>query len=121
MHQGAFGDCAAAGIICKGRMIAGVVYNNYHKHPNGATIEASIAAVSPRWATRPVLDSIFRYPFVQMKVTRLQVTCKKSNKRARHFVSRLGFKMEGVARRLWGGQSDAVVYSMFPEECKWLM
>ncbi|MGI9451152.1 MAG: GNAT family N-acetyltransferase [Geminicoccaceae bacterium] len=114
------GPSAGIGVMFHGELIAGVAFNNYHRHERGATIEASIAATTPRWATRTVLCDFFSYPFVQMRVTRLGVTCRKSNKRARMFVSRLGFKMEGCARRLWDGEHDAVVYSMMPEECRWL-
>lgn len=115
-----FGPCTAIGVTLKGCLVAGVVFNNYHPSPVGSTIEASIAATDAHWATRAVLRDFFSYPFVQMRVGRLGVSCRKSNKHARKFVIRLGFKMEGVARRLWDGKHDAVVYSMFPEECRWL-
>lgn len=114
-----FGQCAAIGIVHRGQLVAGVVYNWYRRYEEGAVMEASIAAATPKWATRQVLGAIFAYPFQQMQVTRLQVTCRKSNKHARKFVARLGFKMDGVARRLWDGKHDAVVYSMIPEENRW--
>lgn len=115
-----FGPSTALGVTLQGDLVAGVVFNNYHPYPTGSTIEASIAAANPQWATRAVLRDFFSYPFIQMGVSRLGVSCRKSNKHARKFVTRLGFKMEGVARRLWDGQTDAVVYSMLPEECRWL-
>lgn len=120
MPTGCFDPCAGVGVTLLGEMIAGVVFNNYHRFPEGATMEASVASISPRWATRPVLRSIFSYPFKQMGVTRLQVCAKKSAKQVRKFDERLGFKMEGVARRLWMGKHDAVVLSMTPEECRWI-
>lgn len=120
MPRGSFGPCAAIGVVLQGNLVAGVVFNNYHPHPEGATLEASIAATTPCWANRSVLRDFFSYPFVQKRATRLGVSCRKSNKHARKFVTRLGFRMEGVARRLWDGKHDAVVYSMTPEECKWL-
>ncbi len=115
-----FGPSTALGVVRQDRLIAGVVFNNYHQYPSGATIEASIAAIDPHWATRAVLRNFFSYPFLQMNVGRLGVTCRKSNKHARKFVTRLGFKLEGIARRLWDGKQDAAVYSMLAEECKWL-
>ena len=120
MRLGCFDPCAGLGVTLRGQMVAGVVFNNYRRLDNGSTIDASIAATNVRWATRTVLRDFFAYPFLQMGATRLGVACRKSNKHARRFVTRLGFKMEGVARRLWDGKSDAVVYSMFPEECRWL-
>lgn len=117
---GCFDPCAAVGVTLHGQLVAGVVFSNYRPFPEGAIIDASIAATAPRWATRSVLRDFFSYPFCQMKATRLQVACRKSNKHARQFVLRLGFRMEGVARRMWDGKHDAVVYSMMPEECRWL-
>ena len=117
---GCFDPCAGIGVTLHGGLVAGVVFNNYHPYPDGAIIDASIAATTAKWATRQVLQDFFSYPFLQMRATRLQVSCRKSNKHARKFVTRLGFKMEGVARRLWDGKHDAVVYSMTPEECKWI-
>ena len=114
------GPCAGIGVTLGGELIAGVAFNNYRPYSDGVTLEASIAAISPRWATRSVLRDFFSYPFVQVGATRLGVSCRKSNKHARKFVTRLGFRMEGVARRLWDGKHDAVVYSMLPEECRWL-
>lgn len=115
-----FGPCAGIGVTLHDQIVAGVVFNNYHPYADGATLEASIAATDPRWATRGVLRDFFSYPFIQMRATRLGVSCRKSNKHARKFVARLGFRMEGCARRLWDGKHDAVVYSMTPEECRWI-
>lgn len=114
-----FGPCSAVGVVYQEQLVAGVVYNNYQRYVEGAVIEGSIAATNPKWATRKVLRDIFAYPFDQMKVTRFHVICKKSNKHARKFVIRLGFKMDGVARCLWEGKHDAVVYSMLPSENRW--
>lgn len=120
MPPGVFDPCAGIGVTLRGKMVAGVVFNNYRPSAEGATIDASIAATTARWATRRVLHDFFAYPFLQLGATRLGVSCRKSNKHARRFVQRLGFKMEGVGRRLWDGRHDAVVYSMLPEECRWL-
>ena len=114
-----FDPCTCIGVVLGGKLVAGVVFNNYHPYPQGAVIEASIAASTPRWCTRTVLRDCFSYPFVQLGVTRMQVTCLKSNKHGRKFVEKLGFKIEGVARRMWSGAHDAAVYSMLPQECRW--
>ena len=111
-----FGKCTAIGVVDGNRMIAGVVYNNYHGH----MIEASIAAIDPRWCKRTILRAIFSYPFKQLGVTRLQVTIAKRNKRARRFVERLGFKFEGVGRKALPDGKDAAVYSILDNEVKWI-
>ncbi len=111
-----FGLCTAIGIARDKRLIAGIVYNNYHDY----MVEASIAAIDPRWATRRVLWAIFFYPFEQLKVRRLQVTCAKHNKHTRKFNERLGFQYEGTGREAWPDGSGACVYSMLRKECRWL-
>lgn len=120
LPAGSLDPCAGIGVAYRDRLIAGVAFNNYRPYPDGGVIDASIAATTPRWATRQVLRDFFSYPFIQSGVTRLQVSCRKSNKHARKFVTRLGFRMEGVGRRMWDGKHDAAVYSMMPEECRWI-
>lgn len=102
-------------------IIAGVVYNEYRELDQGRTMQASIAAISPRWATRRVLYDLFAYPFLQMRVTRLWTAGSRKNRHARKIAERLGFRYEGMARRAWDGQTDAVIQSMFPEECRWIV
>ena len=121
LPEGHFKGAMAIGIALDGHPIAGVIYQ-YHKHwqTGLVTVEQSIATISPRWCTRPILFSIFNYPFTHLKAQRLQVACRKSNTKARNLVERLGFKMEGVARRGWDGKQNAVVYSMLPDECRWI-
>ncbi len=111
-----FGQAKAIGVLDGETLIAGVVYNNYRPH----SVEASIAAASPRWATRSVLRGIFQYPFELLKVRRLSVTCDAANSNSRRFVERLGFAFEGIGREAWPTGVDAAVYSMLPNECKWL-
>ena len=120
MEPSAFAPSAAIGVVHDGGLIAGAVYHQYRPQKHGATVEASLASTSPRWCTRAVLKAMFAYPFVQLGATRLQVTCARKNRRARRLAERLGFRMEGVGRRLWDGKQDAIVYSMMPEECRWL-
>ena len=115
-----FGPCAAIGVVLDGSLIAGVVYHDYRKMARGATMQASIATTTPRWATRRTLRDIFSYPFVQMQVARLWVCVGRKNRRSRSMVERLGFKMEGVARRAHDGAMDAMIYSMLPFECRWI-
>ena len=115
-----FFPCTAVAVVHGEEMLAGAVYYQFRPNAHGGTMEAALASVSPRWCTRAVLASLFAYPFVQVKVARLQVSIAKKNKPARRLAERLSFKLEGVGRRLWDGRQDAVIYSMLPEECRWL-
>lgn len=115
-----FGPCSACGVALGGRLVAGVVYNEYRIMRAGSSIQASIASTTPRWASRAVLRDLFAYPFVQMGVSRLWASTSRKNKRARGFLERLGFRFEGIARRAYDGAVDAALYSMLPAECRWI-
>ena len=120
IHPEDFGACAACGVILDDELIAGVVYSDYRPLKQGASMQASIASVSPRWATRKVLRSLFAYPFTQMEVSRLWAYTARKNKKARDLLDRLGFKYEGMARRGYDGRQDAATFGMLPHECRWL-
>ena len=112
--------CSACGIMMDGEIVAAVVFNEYRIMTRGSTMQASVASINPRWATRTVLKHIFAYPFLQQKVTRLWASTSRKNKHARKFLERVGFTYEGMARRAYNGTTDAAVYSMLPDECKWI-
>ncbi len=111
-----FGQCTAIGVARDDRLIAGVVFNNYHGH----MIEASMAASEPRWCSRGVLCAFFAYPFEQLEVRRIQLTVSKRNKKARCFAEKLGFTLEGVGREAMRNGDDACVYGMLWKDCRWL-
>lgn len=86
-----FGPCAAVGVVHKGEIVAGWVYNNY-RPPN---IEISFVRTSPNWASPGAVRSIFRYPFLQLKCKRMSATVEATNQPVRAFLCRLGFSQEG--------------------------
>ena len=110
----------AVGVLEDGKLLAGVVASKYWKYPKGQVLEAAIAAKDTHWCNRRILRSLFAYPFEQLRVTRLQVVCREDNAHGRQFVERLGFKFEGILRRSWEGVADAALYSMLPDECRWV-
>lgn len=111
-----FAPYVAIGLIKNGKLIAGVIYNNYRKH----SIEMTIVAIDSTWATKNTLRKFYEYPFNQLGVARVTATIAKPNKRARKMVERLGYKLEGVARHGMDGVKDACIYGMLKKECKWL-
>ena len=113
-----FGPCTTIGVVEGDRLIAGVVYSQYQ--PLVPSIEASCAADSRRWATRPVLDAIFRYPFETVEVERIQLSIGRKNKHTRRFCEKLGFTYEGMGRKAGPGGQDLAVYSMLRHECRWI-
>lgn len=118
-----FGLATAIGILKNNELICGVVYNNYYTDVNNnpLSIEMSIASVDFSWCTRYNLRTFFAYPFIQLNLKRVQATCPANNLTTRHFVERLGFKLDGIAREacIYGG--DSAVYSLLKHECKWII
>ena len=110
-----FGPSVAIGIQRDSQLIGGVVYHDWRD----GQIEASIATSSPGWATRSVLHTIFAFPFSQVGVNRILVTCDASNKKAMKMNHQLGFTQEGVLRQLYPPH-DGIVWGMLQNECKWL-
>jgi RimJ/RimL family protein N-acetyltransferase len=82
--------------------------------------ELSIHLDKPACLSRSILKELFAHCFDTLKVVRLTCHVRKSNKRARKFVERLGWKIEGCKRRGFDGKRDCVVYGLCREDCKWL-
>lgn len=110
-----FGSCVAIGVEKNEVLIAGVVFHDYR----GNDIQISCASIDKRWLTRYVIESVFRYPFVQLKCDRLTSMTPKSNVSTRKFLAGLGFKEEGNIRRGFL-RDDCIVYGMLHEECRWI-
>jgi RimJ/RimL family protein N-acetyltransferase len=117
MDDEAFYPCTAIGIEKEGKLIAGVVYNNYQPE---LLIEMSIASLDKRWATRHNIKAFFRYPFIQLGLERVQTLCKAADKGVVMFNKRLGFTPEGYHRKAFHGGHDAISWSMLKPECKWI-
>jgi len=115
-----FGPCVGIGIARRHDIIGGAVYNNFHYDITGRPlfIEMSFATIDKGWANRGIIKGLLDYPFFQLRVKRVQLTIAKRNKHTRQFVERLGFKLEGIARKAHVSGSDAAVYSLLDGEWK---
>ena len=116
-HPEGFDEKAVAiGVERNGKVIASVVYTDYHDH----MIEMHIASVDKRWATRHNLKVFFSYPFHQLKLDRVQAILAASNEGAISMAKRLGFTQEGYHPKAFIGGVDAVSFGMLKQDCKWL-
>lgn len=106
---------ATIGISDGEKIIAAVVYNGY----TGRDIQATMASITPKWATRGVLRAIFFYPFIQLGCCRVTCATEVTNQPVRAFLCHLGFSQEGVLRE-WFSTGDAAIYSLLKSECKWI-
>lgn len=107
----------ALGLMGKGMILAGVVYQNYTKtdiHMHCAAVEGC------RWLTRHFLGEGFRYPFEYLGCHRVTGLVPASNRRAALFDEHLGFKYEGTIRQILENGEDLLIYGMLKSECRWL-
>jgi len=117
--------CTSIGIADGERLIGGCVYSNQYLDSNRKpfSIELSFVTIDKRWSNRAIIRALLGYPFLQLKVRRIQSTVSRKNRHVRQFLERLGFKLEGVGRQAWPQGGDACVYSMLSGEffsSKWM-
>jgi hypothetical protein len=109
-------DAVAIGVMREGRLIAGVVYDRY----TGTDMQLSIAADSPRWATRENIASLLSYPYKQLGCARTTLIQSVNNDRARKLAVGLGYEIEGLLRCGWDGHTDALVLgALFEDVAHW--
>jgi len=114
--HGWHGRAHAIGVGIDGEIVAGMAIMN----TNGSNAEISMAATSPRWASRVTIRKMLEYPFVQLGLRRITTITAASNETALKMNRQLGFKQEGVMR--YGmGDEDAIIMGLFREEAdRWL-
>ena len=84
-------------------------------HPTTTNILLSIAATTPRWASKQNIAAIGQWVFGQMGMKHISTVCLKSNKRSRKFTEGVGFRVEGQVRK-GGNDEDMIIYGMLKEE-----
>lgn len=116
-----FGDPAkyqAIGIASgpgeRDELYAVVVFHDLQ--PTCRTVQISMAARSPKWATKGVLRALLWYPFVQLGVFKVWTATPSDNERALRFNEGIGFKREAALRHHGGPGRHCVVCSMIEPE-----
>lgn len=108
------GRGTAVGRVKDGRLVAGVLYEDW----NGANVICHIRG-EPGWASRQYLGVIFDYPFRQLKVRRITVPVCSTNAACRKLVEHMGFTLESTLAQATP-DGDMLLYRMFESECKYL-
>lgn len=96
------------GVEREGKLIAAVAWDGWR----GTSVEATVAADSPRWATRQTIASLLAYPFGQLKCQRVTAFIRKGNKHSRRFNEGIGFKLEGRLRDAGPNLETVLLYGM---------
>lgn len=105
-----FGPCVAVGVVRNGALAAGVVWHDWQ--PAAGTIQASVAADTPRWATQRTLREVFAYPFRQLGARKVWASVPHTNTRAIRFNYGVGFRREAVLSEHVAPKVHAVIFAM---------
>ena len=118
----AFPDGYAVAVVNEhGERLAGVVYHDFRNTYAGTPwqCEMSIASTNPRWAARRILGEIFGFAFDSLKLRRVEA--RTTDMAVAGFLTRLGFKLEGILRAASPdeGGTNVLLFAMLPEDCPW--
>ena len=97
-------------------LLAVVVYNGLDE----MNIGISIATTSPKWCTREALKVAFGFPFKQLNLNRTTAVIRKSNRKSRSLVERLGFNYEGKMPQYYENGESAMIYGLTKDNCRWI-
>jgi hypothetical protein len=98
-------------IHVKTRMIAGIIYHDYQ--PEYDVIQMSMAAVSPMWAKKKIINRLLEYPFRQLKCYKVMIIIRSDNDKAIKTMKNIGFIQEAVLAHSYGKEMHAVILRMF--------
>lgn len=102
--------------LIKGVPVGAVLYEQY----NGTNIWVHAAGTPGKpWLTRQLIHNFFDYPFNQLGCDRITAWVEDTNSASKHFVERLGFKLEAVLKGAGVSGVDAKIYVMFREDCRY--
>lgn len=111
-----WGNYTAIGLVRGGGLVAGVLYNNFE----AGNVCAHIGAIpGGHWLTPSFLHAMFAYPFEQMGKRRITGLVARKNRKARRFIEKLGFKVEGTLAHYYE-RDDMIVYGLLRENCQFI-
>lgn len=107
----------AIGIERDGVVVAGVVYEGMSR----CDVNIHSAVDDPSAVNFEWMFTMFDYPFNQCGLTRVTGLVPRSNQKVITFdVDKVGFKVEGIARKALPDGDDIVILGMLKDECKWI-
>ena len=116
--EAGFGPCTAIGIASgpdsDDKLLGVCVFHDAQEQ--AGTIQLSMVATTPKWATRPVISALLYYPFVQLGANKVWTATPIHNVRALRFNKGIGFRQDGVLREHFGKGEHAVICSMLRKE-----
>jgi RimJ/RimL family protein N-acetyltransferase len=116
VEPGDLEPCQAIGVMRGNELAAGVVYHEYR--PEQGDCEMSIAARTPRWASRAAIRTLLAYPFVQLDCRRVTARVRSDNERALRFDLGIGFQVEGRLKSWYAPGVDCVMLGLMRDDWK---
>lgn len=113
-----FGPCQCIGFADDTGIKAVGVFHWFRE--KDADVELSLAADTPKWATRGNFRALMHYAFIQLGCRRISAHTARGNKRVRKFLEGTGFVQEGRLRFALNRREHVICYGMLREECRWL-
>lgn len=117
----AFGPCVAIGVASgptkDDKLWAVCVFHDYI--PQYETVQISMAACNPRWASRATIRDLLATPFLQYKAYKVFTATPHDLEKVVKFNEAIGFKREGsVLRHQFGRNRHAIICGMIWPEYK---
>lgn len=110
-----WGNFTALGIERHGRIIGGVLFNQYVEN-----VRCSIhCAGDGNWLTRDFLWMVFDYAFNQLNCKVIVNTVPVSNKESMRFTEHIGFT-PSLPIKDGAEDGDLMVFVLHKDDCKWL-
>ncbi len=104
------------GVQRDGRIVAGVIYEDYTGH----NLFMHVAADPGFWLSRAALHAFFAYPFVQLACQRVTGWLEASNAAAIALDEHLGFVHEATLKNAARDGGDVLLYVLRREDCRFL-
>jgi len=105
----------AIGLVHGGKIVAGVLYEDFTQ----ASIHATIAIDHGTVLSRDFVFAIFDYPFNQLAVEKILVYVNTANEASMKLAEHFGFVEEARVKGVFL-DGDQVIYSITKDQCKLL-
>ena len=107
------GAFQGVGMARRGKLCGGLIFHNMQANRGDVWLSA---AGDGAFVDRGVIDFIYWNAFKNLACAHLSCRTAATNNRAIRILERLGFKKEGVQRKAWDGETDAILLGLTPED-----
>lgn len=103
------------GVERRGKIVAAFVFHSMQN--DKGNIELSCAG-NGAFATKEVLECLYYSVFSMLGCVHVSCRTSATNTRARKLLERAGFLVEGIQRKAWDGDNDAILYGLIEHDIK---